>query len=375
MPDFLCQDRLLKAVFFLVAATAIACGRKAEKTGTVLLKDAARLFQNASRPSGDAIPDGVLNRAKCVVVIPAISGATAFRPGTVSCRDTSGHWASPVFITFKELTPAKPADLLIFILQDASVRALRAGALRIRPQGDVTAPLVSTTPMPNQLQLSSELLVYQYVANVLSAGRAGGVIAPQPDNASYHDDGKVSDKVTKQYLSSMESFFNTIRPTGIVLHHTALIPNENALPRNRREVDKYHEARGFEIRCSGHVYHEAYHFLILPDGHVQRGRPETCQGAHAMGYNSYLGISIVGDFSSEDNPSGEKGPIKPSEKQIDSLIKLCRRLKESYNIPLNHIVRHSDTSSTKCPGDRFPFSSVLQQVQAPEAKGSRPESR
>jgi N-acetyl-anhydromuramyl-L-alanine amidase AmpD len=107
---------------------------------------------------------------------------------------------------------------------------------------------------------------------------------------------------------------------------------------------------------------------------VQRGRPETCQGAHAAGYNSYIGISVVGDFSSEDNPAGEKGPIQPTQKQLDSLIKVCRRLKERYKIPLNHIVRHSDVSATLCPGDRFPFTSVLRQIQASN-DNAKPESR
>jgi len=82
MRDFHRQDRLLKAVFFLVAATAIACGRKAENTKTALLKDAARLFEHASRPSEDSIPDGVLNRTKCVVVIPAVSRANFQRDGS-----------------------------------------------------------------------------------------------------------------------------------------------------------------------------------------------------------------------------------------------------------------------------------------------------
>jgi hypothetical protein len=378
MPDSLCQDGLVKAVFFLVAATAIACGRKTENTKTVLLKDAAHLFEHAARPSEDSIPDGVLNRTKCVVVIPAVSGGTDRRAGAVSCRDISDHWAAPAFVTFKELTPAKPADLLIFILQDASVRALRSGVLRIRPQNHVTAPLVSTTPVPNQMELSSELLVYKYAADVLSGSGAGGMIEADADKPPYVNIGdheKIPDKIIRQYLSSIESFFNTIKPTGIVLHHTAIIPSEKALPRSGREVDKYHQARGFEIRCSGHVYHEAYHFLIFSNGRVQRGRPETCQGAHAEGYNSYLGISLVGDFSSEDNPGGEKGPIKPTEKQMDSLIKLCQQLKDRYNIPLNHIVRHSDTSSTRCPGDRFPFSAVLRQIQTSEATGSKPKSR
>ncbi|PYX69644.1 MAG: N-acetylmuramoyl-L-alanine amidase, partial [Acidobacteria bacterium] len=72
---------------------------------------------------------------------------------------------------------------------------------------------------------------------------------------------------------------------------------------------------------------------------------------------------------------GKKGPTKPSEKQIASLVKLCRRLKDRYNIPLHHIIRHSDISRTRCPGDRFPFSSVLQQLQATQPSGTKSESR
>jgi N-acetylmuramoyl-L-alanine amidase len=142
-----------------------------------------------------------------------------------------------------------------------------------------------------------------------------------------------------------------------------VIPGENTVPRSERDIDKYHQEHGFEILCFGRVYHVAYHYIIMPNGSVLAGRPERCEGAHALGYNSYLGISVVGDFSSEDNPAGKKGPTRPSAKQIASLIQLCRRLKDRYHIPLQHIVRHSDISSTRCPGDRFPFRSVLDQLQ------------
>src|SRR5437899_10434926 len=114
---------------------------------------------------------------------------------------------------------------------------------------------------------------------------------------------------------------------------------------------------------------------MLTDGIVQRGRPERCEGAHAEGYNSYLGISVVGDFDSQDNPTGKKGATEPTEKQIASLVQLCRRLKDRYNIPLQHIVRHSDIASTRCPGDRFPFSTVLHEPQPTTAKSSKSRNR
>lgn len=359
-----------KATIFFLAASVIGCGLNAKNTEPAsLLKDAARLFEHLSRKSENTIPDAVLNRTKCVVVIPAMAARTDHinLRGVATFRETSDEWNSPSFITFEEdaVRPHR-GDLLIFILQDAGVRALRSGRLQIRANKHRTAPLVTTTPLPSQAELTAEPLVYEYAAGVLSGSGASGVVRLDADKNVYASDrigGEVPDKINKKYLSSVVSFFNTIMPTGIVIHHTAIIPGENALPRDERDVDKFHEARGFEITCSGHIYHVAYHYLILPNGHVQAGRPERCEGAHAEGYNSYLGIAVVGDFSSEDNPTGKKGPIEPSEKQMHSLVHLCLRLMDRYDIPLQHIVRHSDISRTRCPGDRFPFSSLLLQLQ------------
>ena len=374
--------RYTTALFFCLAVSVTASGHPPKNAKPAeLLKHAARLFKDLSRGSANRIPDAVLNRTRCVAVIPAIPTGTAnvSRRGVAACREASDHWNAPTFITFEENGGSKHnADLLIFILKDAGVRALRSGRLEIQRQKHVVAPLVATTAIPTQVELNVELLTYEYAGSALSGSGARGVLRQDVDKSRHASDqalSHVSKKITERYLSSLTSFFNTITPTGIVIHHTAMIPGKNALPRSERDIDKYHETRGFEIGCSGHIYHAAYHYIILTNGRVQAGRPERCEGAHAEGYNSYLGISIVGDFDSQDNPTGKKGAIKPSEKQIASLVKLCRRLKDRYNIPFQHIVRHSDISSTRCPGDRFPFSAFLQQLQTTTPKSSASGNR
>ena len=323
------------------------------------------MLDEISKKSQNAVPDAVLNSTKCVVVIPSITGGTVniSAGGVASCREAADNWSAPAFIKFNGRgIRAHRTDLLVFVLSDTGVRALRSGELQIGGQKRAAAPLVSTTPVTTQVELTAELLTYEGAAGVLSSSEASGVIRHDADTSdAVHN--AVPRETIEKYLSSVVSFFNTITVTGIVIHNTAVIPGENTVPRSERDIDKYHQARGFEILCFGRVYHVAYHYLIMPNGSVQAGRPERCEGAHAQVYNSYLGISVVGDFSSEDNPTGEKGPIRPSAKQIASLIQLCRRLKEFYHIPLQHIVRHSDISSTRCPGDRFPFRSVLDQLQ------------
>jgi N-acetylmuramoyl-L-alanine amidase len=135
------------------------------------------------------------------------------------------------------------------------------------------------------------------------------------------------------------------------------------LPSGLREVDQFHAKKAFDIICEGRHYHVAYHYLILPDGKIQAGRPERCEGAHAEGYNAYLGISLIGDFSSHTNPRGEHGNTRPTKQQFASLVALCKRLSERYKIPLHRVVRHSDVARTECPGDRFPFRQLLAQIE------------
>jgi N-acetylmuramoyl-L-alanine amidase len=328
------------------------------------VKEASAALDRISR-SSNVIPDAVLNATKCVVVVPSLPPSTANREatGVATCRQTSNVWSMPSLVKFSGRgSRSRTADLLVLVLTDEGVRGLRSGQLRIQIKKLAPAPLVNTSPIPTQVDLTRESLSYESDEGVLSSSKESGTIMSAsvvlPTTSNVGDRGTSSDR----YRSALTSLFNTITPTGIVIHHTAIIPTQNTPPASERDVDRYHQTRGFEILCQSRVYHVAYHYLILADGRVQAGRPESCEGAHAEGYNSYLGISVVGDFSTRDNPIGNKGLLRPTEQQMASLIQLCRQLRTRYRIPLQHIVRHSDISRTKCPGDRFPFAFFLHKL-------------
>lgn len=160
------------------------------------------------------------------------------------------------------------------------------------------------------------------------------------------------------------SVSNSTRPAGIIIHHAAIPPRPDGRPIDAKLIDEIHGERGFSAFYWGHFYHIGYHYIILPDGTVQQGRPEHCKGAHAQGYNSYIGICLVGDFSSKDNPNGERGLTVPTEAQMQSLTSLCHTLSERYHIPVQRIIRHSDVNpNTECPGDRFPYEALLKALQ------------
>ena len=164
---------------------------------------------------------------------------------------------------------------------------------------------------------------------------------------------------------------NTIRPIGIIIHHSGLMPpimslgamTRDRLPMDVESWDAFHQRRGFRAFYWGHFYHIGYHYLIFPDGRVEEGRPEHCVGAHARGFNNYLGIVLIGDFSSRDNPHGEKGPIAPTPEQMRALIALCRRLQFRYRVPVDRVLQHRDVARTECPGDRFPYQQLIESLR------------
>lgn len=159
------------------------------------------------------------------------------------------------------------------------------------------------------------------------------------------------------------SLWNTITPAGIVIHHSAVPPWQGGLEVDAAAIDAMHRRRGFGIFYWGRVYHIGYHYVILPDGTVEQGRPDRCRGAHAAGYNSYIGVCLVGNFSSEKSASGASPAEEPTAAQLSALTEICRRLRIEYRIPARNVVTHREVNAeTECPGDSFPFQKVAESV-------------
>ena len=319
----------------------------------------AALLNRASEAPVAVVPDAVLNRTRCVVVIPASNRRTE-AVGTASCRDESEHWAMPWLVRFAP-PPKEDASWLIFVLTEGAAASLQDGRLdltgrRAAHDGPIVQKMVTVT----DADLASDAVAYAQN----ESGTTGRSISGEIDNESHPPIGKERE-FGETLMAAITSFFNTITPVGIILHHSAVLPGEKTVTTNLEELDTFHRERGFDIRCQGREYHVAYHYLVMPDGKVKAGRPERCEGAHARGYNEYIGIAVMGDFSSSDNPTGAKGETTPTAKQMDAVIKLCRTLMTKYDIPLQRVLRHSDVGTTRCPGDRFPFAELLRTLQGP----------
>lgn len=123
---------------------------------------------------------------------------------------------------------------------------------------------------------------------------------------------------------------------GIIVHCS-----DSPQGRNDTAVDihRWHKGRKFDGI--------GYHYVILEDGTVENGRPLYWNGAHASGYNSYVGICLIGinDFT---------------EAQFKALALLIERLSLTYKISKDKILGHNQVSTKACPG--FSVSRFLDEV-------------
>src|SRR4051812_47209206 len=149
----------------------------------------------------------------------------------------------------------------------------------------------------------------------------------------------------------------------IVIHHSAT-PAGNAA-----SFDRMHKAKGWDEL--------GYHFVIgngtqSGDGQVEVGPRWSKQkwGAHAktadQRFNNYgIGICLVGNFDIE----------RPTKAQIQSVERLVSYLMKTYRIPATHVIAHSETKATDCPGRYMSVAEVRRTVSRLVEEDAVPEEK
>jgi len=128
----------------------------------------------------------------------------------------------------------------------------------------------------------------------------------------------------------------------IVLHYTGMADGQAALE-----------------RLCDPVAEVSAHYLVDEDGTIHRLVAEDKRAWHA-GKSRWRGIGDVNSASigiEIVNPGHELGYRPFSEEQIDALIPLVARIKESHGITRGNVVGHSDIAPARKedPGELFPW--------------------
>ena len=122
------------------------------------------------------------------------------------------------------------------------------------------------------------------------------------------------------------------------------------------------------------TFHEAYerlcdknskvssHYLIGRDGRIINLVDEKNRAWHA-GISHWKGVNNLNNNSigiELENPGHEFGYISFSKKQMSSLVLLCKKIKNKYNIKADWVLGHSDVSTNRKldPGEKFDWNLI-----------------
>lgn len=111
---------------------------------------------------------------------------------------------------------------------------------------------------------------------------------------------------------------------------------------NAQTIEDWHKKRGFKdvgyhlVILNGQIENNTY--LDFMDGQIEAARDFDTAGAHAIGYNSYIGICLIG-----------KETENFTNNQFETLAKVLKSLTENFKISLEKILFHYEISTKTCP--------------------------
>jgi len=164
--------------------------RNAEKR----VSDATEVYQQLVNAPDRGVPQGLVEKCKCVAVFPgvlkaAIGYGARHGTGVMSCRQGNGNWTPPAFLKITGGSAgfqigATSTDLVLFFMSDRGARSLINGSkLTLGGKASVAAgPLGRSAEMATNLELKSE--IYSYARSKgLFAGLSveGARISPDQD--------------------------------------------------------------------------------------------------------------------------------------------------------------------------------------------------
>jgi SH3 domain-containing YSC84-like protein 1 len=162
------------AVLSLVAlgfAPATRAETKADELSE-RLQDAKATFQELTTSPDHGVPQELMEHAKCIAVIPhvikaAVGVGARHGKGVIVCRDGSGSWGTPAFVTlsggsFGLQLGAESTDLVLFFMNDRGARSLmNSSKFTLGGKASVAAgPVGRSAEAGTDLKLNAEIYSY-----------------------------------------------------------------------------------------------------------------------------------------------------------------------------------------------------------------------
>ena len=205
----------------LIAAPAIAN----ENEQVHQMRAAEDVLKMSTTAPDKGIPKGLLGRAECIGVFPAVKKAAfvvggEFGRGVFTCRQKDGTMGAPAFFTigsgsFGWQFGGKEADLVLLIMNENGVRHLLQDKFTLG--GEVSAvagPVGRTAEAATDAQLHAEILSWSRSRGIfVGASLEGTVIKPNKDAIAefYGKPVSAGDIIVAQSVEAPQSAASFVR--------------------------------------------------------------------------------------------------------------------------------------------------------------------
>jgi SH3 domain-containing YSC84-like protein 1 len=183
---------------FLVSLTAAASDRDDD---IQRIHKSAQVFQEIMNAPDQGIPNGLLNRAKCVAIIPgdvkfAFIFGGSYGRGVVTCRTPHG-WSAPMFVAIDSGSVGyqiggSSTDIVLLFMNAHALHSLLSDNFKLGADASVAAgPVGRNASAGTDIKLNAEILSYSRVKGVFAGVSLDGAVVKTDksgDRAMYGHD-------------------------------------------------------------------------------------------------------------------------------------------------------------------------------------------
>ena len=202
----------------LIAALALSAAflSAAQPDAPARLQAAADVFKEVMGIPDKAIPQDLLNKSQCVIIVPGLKkGAfivgAQYGKGFVSCRAKGGlGWGAPASVrveggSFGLQAGGTETDVIMLVMNESGMRRLLTSKFTLG--GDVTA---AAGPVGRSTQAETDAFM---TAEILTWSRARGLFAGVAlTGATLREDGDWNNELYGRKITNREILSSTIAP-------------------------------------------------------------------------------------------------------------------------------------------------------------------
>jgi lipid-binding SYLF domain-containing protein len=207
----------------LPLSSAVAEEAKVERSSRAFkeaednLTEATAVYKQISEGKMGKIPQGVIDKTKCIAIFPKTVTVSAgvggsHGDGVGFCKTASGTWENPMFLnliggSIGVQAGVKSADIVLYITGDKAVDALRRGSFKVG--GELSA--VAGTFDKTMEAPSAEVVAYQRSEGLFLGASLDGVNISRDDSDERAFYGSREANLTARMPSDLEQEVNELR--------------------------------------------------------------------------------------------------------------------------------------------------------------------